>query len=71
MSMIERDLEGSLYSESEENLGSMLIVIVKIKAAFNCMDESMLALILKIVCVLVKVCLFPPPQSCYQIFAVS
>lgn len=46
--MVERDLEGSLNSEGEESLESMLIVIVKIKIACDYMDESMLVLILKI-----------------------
>lgn len=68
--MIERDLEGCLNSESEESLGSMLIVIVKIEAACNCMDEPVLVLILKIFCILVKVCVCPP-LSCYQIFVMS
>ena len=47
---MESDSEGSLGSAAVENLGSRLTVIGKSKVAFNCIDESMLVLLLKILC---------------------
>lgn len=47
---MESDSEGSLGSAAVENLGSRLTVIGKSKVACNCIDESMLVLLLKILC---------------------
>lgn len=52
---MESDSEGSLGSAAVENLGSRLTVIGKSKVACNCIDESMLVLLLKILCACVLV----------------